>query len=379
MIAFSSLILFFTVSYALLILFLWVGFTRLTIRFSEKKSLSPPYISLVVPFRNEEHHLPELIEALEHQTYPPHLFEILLVDDHSTDGSRAVAEKAAEKLKNLIVLGINETEAGKKAALNTGIGKARGAYILQTDADCRMGAFFIEEYAHAIMRTGADLISGPVTIDSKATSFLQALETLDMLSLTGAGAGSFYYNRPIMCSGANLSFSKTLFHESRKFDPVQKTPSGDDMFLLIAAKKLKKQMVFLKSRKAMVWTSPSVSIKSFMRQRARWGSKTKYYADREIMGIALLVSLTNILLLFAPVMMAVWPGAWKPVIAGFALKTITDFLLLLTVSGFTGQRPLMRFYLPVAVLYYFYFVYIVFTSVAGRLHWKEREYLKPEH
>ncbi len=65
-----------------------------------------------------------------------------------------------------------------------------------------------------------------------------------MFGLTGAGAGSFSLGRPLMCSGANLFYSRDLYLDTRPFDPVDKMASGDDMFMLIGARKLKRKISF---------------------------------------------------------------------------------------------------------------------------------------
>ncbi|HDR68759.1 MAG TPA: glycosyltransferase [Bacteroidaceae bacterium] len=374
MIIFSFLMVFFFAGYLSLIIFLWLGFIRL-----DRKSVSSMpegeiFISMVIPFRNEENKLPGLIESLKSQTYSSQLFEVIFVDDHSSDRSCEVTEKAIENIQNFKLVQISGDRAGKKSALLAGIEKARGNFIIQSDADCMFGKHLVEEHVRKILESGADFISGPVTCKYHRKSFLQIMETIDFLSLMVSGAGSFYYNNPVMCSGANLSYRRSFFFEAREFDPLISTPSGDDMFLMIAAKKLKKKSVFLKSRNAMVHTFPTGNFKSFIGQRVRWGSKTRYYADKDIIGIALLVTMTNLLLLLSPVMMVFLPGIWKIAVPAIGLKLMADFVILVSATRFTQQTSLMSFYLPVAVLYYLYFVYVAFASVFGKLKWKDREY-----
>jgi hypothetical protein len=177
-----------------------------------------------------------------------------------------------------------------------------------------------------------------------------------------------------MCSGANLSYSKAFYNEAKQFDKRDNTPSGDDMFMLIAAKKQDIATAWLKSKKAVVYTHPTGSLKLFLQQRIRWGSKAKYYIDKDILWIALLVTLTNILLLLSPVFICLWREIWVVVTLGFGIKIIADFLLLSSITKFLNQSSILRLYLPVAVLYYFYFVYVAIASLFRGVIWKGRVY-----
>ena len=90
-------------------------------------------VSIVTPVYNAAAYLEKTVALVEAQTYPD--WELLLVDDHSADGSRELMEKLAERDGRIRVL---ETEPGKKGAANarnTGTGQARGRYLAFLDAD----------------------------------------------------------------------------------------------------------------------------------------------------------------------------------------------------------------------------------------------------
>ncbi len=89
-----------------------------------------PRISVVVPFFNREHQIAACIESLLGQQEAGGPFEIILIDNRSTDGSASIAARYPE----LIVL--EESTRGAYAARNTGIRRARAPLIAFTDADC---------------------------------------------------------------------------------------------------------------------------------------------------------------------------------------------------------------------------------------------------
>lgn len=96
--------------------------------------MSEPLVSVVVPFRDGAQTLPQLFAALEAQTLPSHSFEVVLVDDASTDESRTVAAAwaAGDPAHRCVLAGLGK---GPASARNVGIAHAHGGWIAFTDAD----------------------------------------------------------------------------------------------------------------------------------------------------------------------------------------------------------------------------------------------------
>lgn len=88
-------------------------------------------ISLVVPVYNVEKYLRRFLDSVINQTYQE--FELILVDDGSTDNSYSICKEYAEKYKNIIL--INKTNGGQGSARNLGIKKASGEWIMFADSD----------------------------------------------------------------------------------------------------------------------------------------------------------------------------------------------------------------------------------------------------
>jgi dolichyl-phosphate beta-glucosyltransferase len=95
----------------------------------------PPDLSIVIPCYNEEERLPRTIEQIERYLEGKDFsYELILVDDGSTDGTRLVMDAAAER-NPLVRLEALPRNRGKGRALAEGVAVARGAQILVTDAD----------------------------------------------------------------------------------------------------------------------------------------------------------------------------------------------------------------------------------------------------
>lgn len=331
----------------------------------------PEMVSLIIPFRNEIKHLSSVMEDLERQCWPTERMEVIWVNDHSEDGSEEWVKAYIKGHPRFHCLDLEEGIRGKKQALAAGIHQARGEWIIQTDADCRLGPRFIASHMAAKIRTDADLIAGPVTTREKKRGMMEVLERLDLLSMTGVAAGSFALGRPLMCSGANLSYSRKLFMETRPYDPSGEVASGDDMFLMIGARKLGKRLAYTTANDAVVSTFPAGSLRNLIDQRIRWGAKAGRYGMPDIQGLALLTLLTHFILLAMPWLVMVRPEVWGWLVPAFIGKTLADFLLLNQSAGFTGQRRDLRMFLPVIMLYYPFMGVVMTGSLFRKGKWKE--------
>lgn len=221
------------------------------------------------------------------------------------------------------------------------------------------------------MKDPSDLVAGLVTTRRQKGGLLEVFDRLDMLSLIGTGAGSFGLGRPMMCSGANLSYTKELYRETRPFDPADTIASGDDMFLMIGARKLGRRLSFISSRESIVRTAPQEDLGGLFRQRVRWASKAGKLKMPDIQLLAVLVVLTNLSILLMPLWFVLFQ-AWWPWLAGACFaKTLADFMLLHRMTGICNSREDLKLFLPVSLLYYPYFVAILFGSFLSGPKWKK--------
>src|SRR5687768_10577527 len=121
------------VCYSILILYYWQSWISIP-GFTPSDQTLSIYISIIIPARNEEENIGELLKVLQQQTYPKNLFEIIVVNDHSTDNTTEVV-KQFPGIK-LVELKDETINSYKKKAIETGIAAASGELIVTTDADC---------------------------------------------------------------------------------------------------------------------------------------------------------------------------------------------------------------------------------------------------
>ena len=340
------------------------GWERITYASDDRLVESSLKPSVVICCKNESHHLPALIDALKNQSH--HHFELIWVNDHSTDDTQQILEASLSLFPDVHILSPPET--GKKKALREGILAAKGDFIITTDADCVPGSGWIASMVNFQLRNHADIIIGPVKF-YKGTTLFHQLQQLEFATLVGSGMGAAGAGMPVFCNAANMAFTKKAWIESMP-DLHQEELSGDDVFLLHSIKKRKGSIAVLKAMDAVVLTSCQKSLQSFIRQRERWASKSSKYRDFHIIVTALLVVVVNLLQLGLLVAALVLPHYWPLWFTVFLLKFLVDALFLLHITPFFQLKFNLITIVLLAFLYPFYTAVIgVLSFLKKNKHW----------
>ncbi len=330
-------------------------------RASSFKSFPTPFfkISVIIPCRNEGKNLPYILGDLSFQDYPPDFFEVIVVDDNSTDGtlSSVLSEK---RIRNLIV--VKNTGAGKKDALRCGIDVATSGLIITTDADCRMGKKWISTIACFYNRGRQDLIIGPVKLSSRA-GFLGRFQELEFMALQGVTYGTATAGQATMCNGANLAFPRSTYYDNAgNLHP--EIQSGDDIFLLHSIKKGKRAVIeWLGSDEAVVETAQASLLKDLLRQRRRWLAKSRVYTDIHTVILGLVVFIPVALILFT-LAASFFNSRFIPVAFFlYLLKSVPDYLILKETTDKYRSPELMKWFIPAELVYPFYVAIVAIMSV----------------
>jgi glycosyltransferase involved in cell wall biosynthesis len=320
------------------------------------------FVSVVIACRNEEKNLPQLLSNIALQNYPAELHEVIIVNDNSTDNTFQVAveNNAIGSLEAL-----NNIGRGKKQALRTGIGAAKGNLIITTDADCRMGKNWIRTIAAFYEANKPDMIICPVQLD-RCKGIFGKFQELEFMSLQGITAGSAISGNATMCNGANLAFNRNTYshHSNNLHDEIN---SGDDVFLLHSLKNSEQsKILWLPSSDALVTTTSSSSFMSYLSQRSRWISKAKAYKDRYtiILGLVTFIAIFLQIAYFFGTLIS--PSLLWVFLSVIFLKSIPDFLILMNTTGWYTKRELMWWFLPVQLVYPLYVLSVVFYPLISK-------------
>ena len=317
------------------------------------------FVSVVIACRNEQENIPSLLNCIAKQDYPKELFEVIIVDDYSTDRT---FEIAAGFTGTLNVITINNKGKGKKQAIRTGINASSGYLIITTDADCRMGRRWLGTITAFFEKHRPDMIICPVQIEP-GPGFFRRFQELEFLSLQGITAGSAISGEATMCNGANLSFTREAYqNNSDNLHDI--IASGDDIFFLHSLKKhIKSKILWLESTDVVVTTASSPTIRSYLNQRRRWISKGIAYNDVSTITLAFVTFITIVLQVSILVAGLLNPLFWQIFLTIFLLKSFPDYLILHNSSRRYGRKKLINWFLPAQIVYPFYVLGVVFYSL----------------
>src|SRR5712664_1410044 len=153
-----------------------------------------PFISIVIPVRNEEKHLGAVLEGLLGQDYPADRYEILVVDGNSTDGTARVVEEAAKRSATRTKLLANPGQLSS-AGRNVGVRHSSGELIVFIDGHCHIPSReFLLDTARYFQSTGADCLSRPQPLTAPGSNWLQRIVADVRASLIGHGLDSTIYS-----------------------------------------------------------------------------------------------------------------------------------------------------------------------------------------
>lgn len=365
-----AILIFLFVLYAALIIFYWQSWKAIPV-FTPGQQNPSIRLSVIIPARNEEENIAALLEALKEQTYPKELFEVIVIDDHSTDRTAEITRQFSHV--KLLQLKEDVINSYKKKAIEAGIAAAKGEFIITTDADCIPPPGWLATIAAFKKETGAVFIAAPVVFQCNS-SLLQMFQAMDFMVLQGITGAAVYRKHLSMSNGANLAYERNVFYEVGGFDGIDHIASGDDMLLMHKiAQAYPEKVHYLKSSNAIVSTAPMKTWKAFFNQRIRWASKATQYNDPRILPVLALVYIFNLsfLLLFIA-------GFWQPVYFLYAvvllvLKTLVEFPLFINLAGFFHKSWAIKLFPLFQPLHILYTIISGLFGQFGKYEWKGRK------
>lgn len=334
------------------------------------------FISVIIPARNEEQNIKACLESILSGSYPKDKFEIIVIDDHSTDGTANVVQGFAGV--QLIKLADHVTDrdkivAFKKLALSKGIEASKGELVVTTDADCIVPKDWLRNIAAIYEQEHAVMVVAPVDFTTNG-SVVENFQAIDFMSMQGITAAVHQKKMGNMSNGANLAFSREAYNKVEGYKGIDHLASGDDFLLMM---KLQKEypgrISYLKSQEAIVRTAPQPDWSSFFNQRIRWASKSGKYDDPKMTRMLMLVYLFNLsfLVIFIAGFFNVY--AFGVFVAMVAWKTIVEMTYLIPVSEFFAKKKLLNTYPFLQPLHIGYIIIAGFLGMVGKYQWKGRK------
>jgi cellulose synthase/poly-beta-1,6-N-acetylglucosamine synthase-like glycosyltransferase len=334
--------------------------------------------SIVIAARNEERDLRACLDSVVRQSLDASRYEVIVVDDRSTDATVDIARECADRHANLTLVRIAETPAGmvpKKHAIMQGIDRSRHEIIVLTDADCIVPPTWLAAIDRMFDgRTG--LVQG-ITAYHEVVGMgrlfyqMQALEFIahNVVAAAAIGAGL-----PLNANANNLSFRKDAYREIGGYGGAGAIVSGDDDMLLQKFHRSGSwEIRFMTDPQGAVTTRPTPTMSGIFEQRKRWGSVTVHY------GVSQIALLAGIFIFYLAIFAAFAGGFWDVRLFAWcavllAVKLAGECLLLLPGLRMSGHSRLRRVLPPASLLQLPLTVVAVAAGVFGRFSWKGRRF-----
>ena len=329
-----------------------------------KNEINEVNISIVIAAKNEQENINLLVQHLKKINYPADKFEVIFVDDNSTDDTYSRIKEQINPLKNFYLFDGNTEEiAGKRDALSLGINKSHFSYILITDADCRMERDWLKSYSNHF-QNGYEILFGiaPFYMHTSLVNKLSCYENLRSSILTFSLAS---LGMPYSAAARNFGFSKNVFESLGGYAKTIDTKSGDDDLLIREAVKKKMKIGFITNPGSFVFSETKNTFSEYLQQKARHTQTSFHYLLKHqlILGIWHLI---NLVILFSPILIFINQ------MFGFLLlgKLVIDFVTVkLTQKKFSYSfKTLEIFYLQ--IFYELLLVVHFLNAKFNKIKWK---------
>ncbi len=372
-ISYAAIIIYYTIS--------WLSLPNWQLAI-ENRQMATTQLSVIIPARNEEDNIAACIISTINQSYPKNLYEIIVVDDHSTDATANIVNAFNQPNIKCIALQDfigTEKNSYKKKGIEVGISQAKGELIITTDADCIALPNWLQTIAAFYEEKKPDLIVMPVSILPSPFGeglgmrwFIEIFQALDFMTLQGITGAAVHKKIHSMCNGANLAYTKKAFTAVNGFAGINNIASGDDMLLMHKIYTQNKSgIVYLKSKDVIVQTAPVHSVAAFFNQRIRWASKADKYDDKRMLPVLVVVYFFNLMLLVLPFIGIMHNAQFSIFNFQFSIIGLWLWLLLFKIAiEIVFLIPVAKFFNKQSLLFIFPIMqpfHIIYNVIAGWL------------
>jgi cellulose synthase/poly-beta-1,6-N-acetylglucosamine synthase-like glycosyltransferase len=356
--------------------FVYAGFTLLILyglrRIDPGRSSVTPKVSVVVAARNEAANIGRCIESLRAQDYDPGLYEVIVADDRSTDGTSDILRDRAASWHGLRVLRIDRTPGGvspKKHALSTAIAAATGDIILQTDADCAVPTGWISGMARAF-EPGVGFVAG-IAPYREGSGPLNSFIRHEYLWNAALAAASIALGHGNHASGRNMGFRRDVFAKLGGYGEFAGVLSGDDTLLLHRIRRSHiARAAIMPSLETHVETDAPATFVAFLHQRARHLSTGRLF-DPALLAIGGIVYGFHLALVASLVLAPFSRTAFTGFAGGFLIRCAADALVARRVErALSLDIQWGRFVLNEAFLILYMAAMPIVSNILP-VHWKD--------
>lgn len=321
-------------------------------------------ISIIIAAKNEARNLDRLFHSLENQQYPKDKFEVVFVDDESTDDTFSVAQSWADHFENFtLIKAKNKLLPAKKGALEVGIAAAKFPFLLFTDADCQPQPDWLKSFSEKFSRK-YDLVFGfaPFAFKPSFANHFFCFENFRTTMLTFTTA---VFGLPYSAASRSLGIREEAFQKIGGFTNTLQTLGGDDDLLIREAVKNKFCIGIVSADESLVFSDTQENFRNYFKQKRRHTATSFHYLFKHKAALGIW-HLLNILAVDSLFLLPFYHEAGYI----FLSKILCDFLLV-----FSFQRK-FEYKFSFGEIFFFQILYeclLVFNFFSARffkISWK---------
>ncbi|MEY2631305.1 MAG: hypothetical protein RLZZ469_2203 [Bacteroidota bacterium] len=340
--------------------------------FAKPQTVTPKRvpISVIVCAKNEEENVKKFVPLLAEQDY--HTFEIVLIDDASSDNTLEIFEEFEKQYPNIKLVKVENNEAfwgNKKFALTLGIKAAKYEYLLFTDADCYPTSKNWITAMSAQFTQQKNIVLGYGAYEKISNSFLNKIIRFETLLTATQYFSWAKIGKPYMGIGRNMAYKREEFFKVRGFMDHMKIRSGDDdLFINQAANGDNTTICYIPD--SFTYSTPKTRFKDWFTQKRRHVSTAKHYKlfDRNQLGLFYLSQLLFILL---PIVLLAFQYQWIAVVSIIGFRYLFAWLTLGFAAGKLKEKDVMYWFPIIEIVLIFTQLNVFITNTFSKpVHWK---------
>ncbi|MDD2678394.1 MAG: glycosyltransferase [Candidatus Nanoarchaeia archaeon] len=326
------------------------NYDRLWIDPKPKKKYS---ISAIIPAYNEQKSIEKTVNGIYMQDYPKELFEIIVVNDGSTDNTKKICQKLQ---KQGIIKLINKKNGGKANAVNLGIKNAKNELIYIMDADSFPEKNSFKSMIGYFNDPKVAAVSSSMKVNSKK-NFFEKMQWIEYsLSILFRKIQSLF-NSMYVTPGPGSIYRKSVINEVGGFNEETLTEDMEIAFNI-----QNKGYAIENSMNSIVYTNTPIFLKQLLKQRKRWysgyfddSSKYKHLLFNPKKGVLSALLSFNIVSVLSLIALFFYSGA------KFAVNS-KNSLILFKASEFAINIPSIKGF---QILYGINFDLIIFALISA--------------
>ena len=340
--------------------------------FAKAQKITPKRIpiSVIVCAKNEEENVANFIPILAEQNYPD--FEIVLIDDASSDSTLAVFEEFEKQYPNIRLVKVQNNEAfwgNKKYALTLGIKAAKKEYLLFTDADCYPTSKDWITAMSSQFTMQKTIVLGYGKYEKIANSFLNKIIRFETL-LTAIQYFSWAKaGQPYMGVGRNMGYKKEEFFNVNGFiEHIQVRSGDDDLFINQAANA--KNVTIAYTPESFTLSKPKTSFKEFFTQKRRHVATANYYKPFDKLQLGLFYC-SQLLFILLSIILLAFQFQWILVLSLLLTRYIVAWVVVGFSAGKLKENDIKFWFQIVEIVLIFTQINIFITNIFSKpVHWK---------